>query len=586
MLMEITGFASRRPAASDGESDQPSVIMYEGKKQLDIDKLHSELEAFQNDYGKQSPPAQQEKQVDSGTTAKRSYAWLENSPVCTKILDADFNLQYMSSAGVKALKINRIEEYYGKPYPFEFFPESARKEVTDLLQKVKNECEVITGETPVYDVDGQRLSFQSTFTRINHENGEFNYIMAVSTEITQRKRAEAKLKETIDELHLTNEELKKSKEKAEESERLKTSFLANVSHEIRTPLNAILGFTDLLNTSQDLNQDESRQCLDLIGTSGERLLRIINDIVDISRIDTEQLPLHEEDCNLNELIDSVKHGLSIHSESNQVSIIVKKGLPDEESLIRIDPTRLSQILSNLVENALKFTREGNVEFGYRIKDQRILFTVKDSGCGIHPDDHQKIFKRFWQTADNTLKKGSGLGLAIVKELVEIMGGTIWVESAKNEGATFHVEIPHRPAGAAKAGATETDSAQSAPETRHTILIAEDETPNFTYLNMLLKNHHCRILHAKNGEEAVAFVKNESVDLVLMDVRMPLMNGFEATREIRRIRPNLSIIGQSAQVLPENIAEGLECGMTEYLEKPIKAAQLLSVVEKYLSASDS
>lgn len=560
--------------------------MNEGKKQLDIDKLHSELEAFQNDYGKQTPQAQQEKQADSGSTAKRSYAWLENSPVCTKILDADFNLQYMSSAGIKALKINRIEEYYGKPYPFDFFPESARKEVTDLLQKVKNECEVITGETPVYDVDGQRLSFQSTFTRINHENGEFNYIMAVSTEITQRKRAEAKLKETIEELHRTNEELKKSKEKAEESERLKTSFLANVSHEIRTPLNAILGFTDLLNTSQDLNHDESKQCLDLIGTSGERLLRIINDIVDISRIDTKQLSLHEEECNLNELIDSVKQGLSFHLESNQVSIIVKKGLPDVESLITIDPTRLSQILSNLVENALKFTNEGEIEFGYDIKGQRIHFFVKDQGCGIHPDDHQKIFKRFWQTADNTLKKGSGLGLAIVKELVEIMGGSIWVESAKKQGAAFYVEIPHRSAHKALPGTSENVPVNDLQDSCRTILIAEDETPNFTYLNMLLKNYHCRILHAKNGKEAVEFVKNEPVDLVLMDVRMPLMNGFEATREIRRIRPNLSIIGQSALVLPENIAEGLECGMKEYLEKPIKAAQLLNVIEKYLSVSDS
>ena len=150
----------------------------------------------------------------------------------------------------------------------------------------------------------------------------------------------------------------------------------------------------------------------------------------------------------------------------------------------------------------------------------------------------------------------------------------------------HVEIPHRPVGAAKPVWAETDFGKSLPETRCTILIAEHETPNLTYLNMLLKNHHFRILHARNGEEAVGSVKNEPVDLVLMDVRMPLMNGFEATREIRRIRPNLSIIGQSALVLPGNVAEGLECGMTEYLEKPIKAAQLLSVVEKYLSASDS
>ena len=541
--------------------------------------LQSELAVIENKHVNKASIVNGNDQ--SRSTESGGNAWLENSPVCTKILDADFNLRYMSHSGVKALKIENIEEYYGKPYPPDFFPQEAKKETADLLKKVKEANAIITAETPVYDIDGKKLAFQSTFTRVNHENGDFNYIMAVSTEITQRKLAENLLTTTIEELNRTNEELKLAKEKAEESERLKSAFLANVSHEIRTPLNAILGFTELLNTSSDLNESEKKQFLELIQSGGERLLRIITDIVDISRIDTGQLTIHGEECNLNELIDKMNDEFSIQVQEKDIILVTQKSLPNDQSTINVDPIRLSQIFSNLLENALKFTEAGEIRFGYSLEDQTLHFCVKDQGCGIPPEDQSMVFERFRQLKNDYIQRGSGLGLAIVKELVELMGGKIWVESEINKGAAFYFDLPYQTAAQDEAGSISKNEGTQVKSWKRTILIAEDEKINYLYLKKVLNNYDCRILHANNGKEALDIIKNESVDLVLMDVRMPDMNGLEATKELRKISPSIPIIGQSAHVMPENIANALENGMNDYLEKPIKPTQIKTILEKYL-----
>lgn len=512
---------------------------------------------------------------------KGGSAWLENSPVCTKILDADFNLKYMSKAGIQALKIENIQDYYGKPYPFEFFPEAAKAEVKELLHKVKNKSDVVTAETPVYDVDGNRLSFQSTFTRINQANGEFDYIMGVSTEITQLKRTQEQLKSTIDKLNQTNGELQLAKEKAEDSERLKSSFLANMSHEIRTPLNAILGFIELLKNDDQMEGAEREQFLDLVDAGGKRLLRIINDIVDVSRLDTNQLSIQEEVCNLNGLIDGMYEEFSMQPTFGEaVTLIVKKSLSNCQSDICVDSTRLSQILSNLIENALKFTKKGQIEFGYVVKGEMLLFHVKDQGCGIDPKNHQLIFNRFRQTDDNLLQKGSGLGLTIVKELVELMHGKVWVDSKLNKGATFYFEIPYKPVQTETT--QETHDRQGVPlrGAACTVLIAEDEYANFLYLKAIFKRYDYRVLHAKTGEEALEIARSEPLDLILMDVRMPGMDGLEATQKIRQLAPQIPIIGQSAHVMGESIKTALDLGMNEYLEKPINPNQVRRIIDKY------
>ena len=379
--------------------------------------------------------------------------------------------------------------------------------------------------------------------------------------------------------------LKIAKEKAEESERLKSAFLANMSHEIRTPMNSILGFSDLL-MSGNLTEEKKEKYHEIVNSSGKRLMNLISDIIDVSRIDAKQLSMHFTEFNLNNLIDNLNHQFNISPRRKNTTIRSFKSLQDEQSFINCDETRLTQVLSNLLENALKFTKDGTVEFGYNLDKKYIHFYVKDSGVGISEKDHQLIFDRFGQSDNEllTVKAGSGLGLSISKGIVEILGGTIWVESGVNKGATFHFTIPH--CFVTKESALiETDhkiiELESNPAV--TILIAEDELSNFYYLEAILEDFQFNLIHVENGKDAVEKVKSDQIiDLILMDFNMPIMNGIDATIEIRKTNKTIPIIALTAYAMSEDRERAINAGCNDYLPKPVPRDQLLETVHKYIN----
>lgn len=410
-------------------------------------------------------------------------------------------------------------------------------------------------------------------------------LFGIIIQISSNKKTDYLNQLKISEIQLIdkNKELLKAKEKAEESDRLKSAFLANVSHEIRTPMNSILGFSELLK-KDNLSGEEKEKYLDLIDSGGKRLITIISDIVDISKIDANQLSLTFEVCNLNKLIDDLSNQFSISRVYNNVSLKTSKALGDNESFIRTDETRLIQILSNLIENAQKFAKKGVIELGYTVNDKVLRFYVKDNGIGIGAKDLELVFERFGQVDSEYSRSGSGtgLGLSIAKGLVELLEGEIWIESKINQGATFYFTIPYNPVmqKVKKEDFKKDDVVESNNEV--TILIAEDDDMNFMIFEKQLEEYNYNIIHAKNGSEAVElFSQNPSIDFVFMDIKMPVMNGLEATKEIRKINKHIPIIAQTAYVMTEDRMKAREVGCNDYLAKPITGKMLSEILNKYL-----
>jgi PAS domain S-box-containing protein len=396
-------------------------------------------------------------------------------------------------------------------------------------------------------------------------------IITLASDITSRKKLELELVE--------------AKEKAEENERLKSAFLANMSHEIRTPMNSILGFSDLL-MSGDLTEAKKEKYHEIVNSSGKRLMNLISDIIDVSKIDAHQLSMHYTIFNLNNLIDNLHHQFNISPKRKNTIISAVKSLKDEQSFINCDETRLAQVISNLLENALKFTKEGTVEFGYQSDEKFIQFFVKDSGVGISEKDHQLIFDRFGQSDNEllTVKAGSGLGLSISKGIVEILGGTIWVESENNKGATFYFTIPYcfvTKESTLIKGDDKNNEIETNPTV--TILVAEDELSNFYYIEAVLEDYQFNLIHVENGQDAVTAVQsNNTIDLVLMDFNMPIMNGIDATIEIRKTNTNIPIIALTAYAMAEDRDRALLAGCNDYLPKPITRDLLLETINKYIN----
>ncbi|MDO9276903.1 MAG: PAS domain S-box protein [Lutibacter sp.] len=380
-----------------------------------------------------------------------------------------------------------------------------------------------------------------------------------------------------------------AKEKAEESGRLKTEFIQNMSHEIRTPMNGILGFSELLD-NPDLSSEKRKRFIEIIKNSTHQLLHIIDDIMEISVLETKQIKAEAHPVCLNDLLLELFSVFNIKASKKNTKLVLKNGLSNQESTILTDKNKLNKILGNLLENALKFTDKGTVELGYKLnKDTEpaeLEIFVKDSGIGIKPEQQKLIFERFSQAEKDLSKKvgGLGLGLSIAKENAELLGGKISVKSELGEGAAFFVTIPYIPVNLEAKIDREKEKTTKINK-KYTILVAEDEEVNFMVLEILLEDKlklPCTIIQAKDGLEAVEFCKNNpAIELVLMDIKMPKMDGHEATRLIKEFRPNLPIVAQTAYSTVEDREKAILAGCDDFISKPISKEVLVAVINNYL-----
>jgi PAS domain S-box-containing protein len=388
-------------------------------------------------------------------------------------------------------------------------------------------------------------------------------------------------------------ELIKAKDKAEESDKLKTAFLANMSHEIRTPMNGILGFAEMLNDNS-LSTPNRKKYLEIINSNGKMLINLIDDIIDFAKIESDQVNIVQDDISLNNLLNQVESTFltsRLKRDKSRMRIVTKKSFPDEKSYIRTDPIRLRQILTNLVGNAIKFTHKGFIEFGYNLESSKyLLFYVKDTGIGIEKDKLQLIFERFMQADSSPSRKygGSGLGLAISRGLVELLGGKMWAESTIHEGSTFYFTIPFHPVVRKMEERIESKH----PRTNYhwegkLFLIAEDDKFSYKFLEGFLKQTRAEVIRATDGREAVELCRNnKNIDLVLMDIQMPEMNGLVATEEIKKFNPDIPIIAQTANAISEERQRCIQAGCDDFITKPVNITELYAKIHKWLSVGSS
>lgn len=391
----------------------------------------------------------------------------------------------------------------------------------------------------------------------------------------------------VSERHRFEQELVVAKEKAEESDSLKSAFLANMSHEIRTPLNAIVGFSRLL-ARKNYDAEKRNLFIQDIQSNSNQLLTIINDILDISKIESGQFILNPEPICINRLLQEVYDSFSVQLKSKDISLFCEKPLSDVDVTIIVDEVRLKQILGNLLHNALKFTEKGYVQFGYKKTNNDFLqLFVKDTGIGIAPEKHAIVFEHFRQEDDTTIRKygGTGLGLSISKRLIELMNGTMYVESEKGKGATFYVNVPF-----IQVYESEQDNAIShisLQEYTHFngeyILVCDDYASSFVFISEMLEDENIHVLQAKSGEEAIEICKNSptAIDLVLMDIQMAGMNGIDAMHTIKKINPTIPVIAQTAFAQKGDRERFLLEGFDEYITKPLDERELHSIIKRLL-----
>lgn len=441
---------------------------------------------------------------------------------------------------------NKVEEY------FKFF--------NQILNKGKGFTEI-----ELLKKDGNYIS-----TDLNAVLLPDGTIYGSCRDITERKKIES--------------ELIKAKEHAEESDRLKSAFLANMSHEIRTPMNGILGFAQLLR-DPDLTGEEQQTFLGIIEKSGVRMLHIITDIVSISKIESGQMETSISETNVNEQIDLVYNFFLTEVEKKGMLLSVKTALPLKEAIIKTDREKIYSILTNLVGNATKFTHTGSIEFGYEKKGKYLEFFVKDTGDGIADEKKEIIFERFRQGSESMTRnyEGAGLGLSISKAYVEMLGGKIWVESELGKGSTFYFTIPYNvetEPGIIKKESVSTGDKDGFIKNLK-ILTAEDDESSELFLSTALNMYYKEMYHARTGIEAVEICrKNPDIDLVLMDMRMPDMDGYEATCQIREFNKDVVIIAQTAYGLSGDRQKAIEAGCNDYISKPIDVNLLKALIKKY------
>lgn len=540
-------------------------------------------------------------QVALQQSEERFRSMIEGAPVGI-FIQTDWKFAYLNPAFKQLLKVNHETDLVGRPVMNHIHPEY-HEIVKERIRRL-NEKQLAVKETRQMRflcADGTEVWVETIAEPFRHKgkNGGLVFVRDISQRIASERELLEK-QEAIkaqneeyqslneeymalnEELKATNENLLVAVEKAQESDRLKTAFLNNLSHEIRTPLNAIIGFSEFLG-QPEIDADEQKKFISIIHKNGFQLAGIINDIVNISTIEAGQETLRESVADVHEILEHVYTQFKKSAEAKHIQFTYTSRLGSDERKVYIDETKLTQVLGNLTGNAIKFTDSGSVEILCRIKDNQLYFSVKDTGIGIPEEYHDYVFERFKQVEHkgDKLYGGTGLGLAISKAYVELMDGEIWLESAPGQGTVFHFTIAHRPVKSKKQTAMHQDE-QLKSKHQKTILIVEDEFSNYFFLEIMFNKMNITPIVAKNGQEAVDACKNnQDIDLVLMDLKMPVLNGFEATRQIKAMRPDLPIIAQTAYALSSDKHKAMEAGCDDYLTKPVKKEDLLATLARYL-----
>ena len=450
-------------------------------------------------------------------------------------------------------------------------------EIDNSDEKIKNRINELqlkgfsNFETIVKHKNGNNVPVEINVLMINYQNRPA--MMNITRDISERKLAE--------------QEIIKAKEKAEESDRLKSAFLANMSHEIRTPMNGILGFADLLK-APELSGEEQQAYIKIIEKSGKRMLNIINDIIDISKIEAGLIKIERKESNINEQIEYIYTFFKPEAEAKKLKISFNNALPAKEAVVTTDREKLYAILTNLVKNAIKYTHNGSIEFGYNLKTNNetneLEFYVKDTGIGIPKERHEAIFERFIQAdiSDKMAYQGAGLGLAISKAYVEMLGGKIRVESEEGKGSCFYFTLPYKTDPFLENIELQLASSATNEKVKNLkILIAEDDEVSEMLIDSLVKSFGKEILKARTGVEAIEICyDNPDIDLIMMDILMPVMGGYEATRKIREFNKTVIIIAQTAYALAGDRENAIASGCNDYISKPINKTELLALIQEH------
>jgi PAS domain S-box-containing protein len=423
--------------------------------------------------------------------------------------------------------------------------------------------------------DGETGYITVRFFIVKDETGKTVRTYGVNQDITERKRIEA-------ELIKATELMKLAKEKAEASDRLKTTFLNNISHEVRTPLNGILGFAEIMSQT-GLSEEEKNLSRSMLLESSDRLLTTITNYMDISLITSGSIIVNRKDFVPGQIMKELFGKYNTICSGRNIELLLKSPEHSDNLSINSDPEILNKIISQLLSNAIKYTEKGSIQYGFTIRENELEFFVKDTGIGIGKESIKSIFEHFIKEDRGPLKitEGSGLGLSISKGLVVHLGGKIWVESEKGKGSCFYFTIPVEKK-IAEHILIPTAVRQTKNMKTNSILVAEDDEINFFYLKALLKqNTSAEIIHASNGKVALEkYLQNPDISLILMDIKMPVMDGLEATRQIKAINRSVPIIAITAYAMPGDENRITEAGCDYYLVKPINKKLLLDKIAEY------
>ncbi len=427
----------------------------------------------------------------------------------------------------------------------------------DLIMRTKDGRDIDTTWTNVEIPDGRRIG--------------------IGIDITNRKEME--------------QELITAKEKAEKENLLRYAFIQNISHEIRTPMNSILGYAELLYNR--VTEDDEIEFLDAISQSGDQLLRLIDDIIDFSRLDKDELTITKEEISVNEIIQMTQQLISgLEKTYNKKDVRFQFKVPsDENIIISTDVHRLNQVLTNLISNAIRYTDKGIIEVGYNVyeNEKEITFFVKDTGIGIAKENHSLVFERFIRLHDDSqsIIRGTGLGLTICKHIVKLLGGEIGVESSPGEGSLFyftHPFIEQKPLQVDR-NDTEEESVVYPNLENYNLLIAEDDIFSFQMMKHMLSSTKANILHADTGPSTVEIVKNNNIDFLFLDIRLPELNGYQVIKQIRQFNESLPVVAQTANALPEDRQKIINAGFSAHISKPFSQEDLIYVINKFTYHSE-